>query len=388
MRRSWFVPLVLALLAVLVGPAASATTAAGWVIQPSPNPDGATASVLSAVSCASDGTCMAVGNYNGNGRGSLPFSERWDGSTWSIVTMPGVEETLPVSVSCPDPSLCIAVGYSVVGSVVATVSEEWDGSVWTTLTTPAPAPWTELTGVSCSSTTHCTAVGGEIPSGVDSQEQPLAMTWNGTVWTIVPTPNPHAENGSALTGVSCASADSCEATGIYAYADVDQLFFALRWDGLTWSVQRQPNPKGNFLNAENGVSCSTTTICKSAGTWQDISGRIRGLAESWDGSAWTPDKVPHPVGFGTMNLDAISCASATSCATVGDWSTSASGVPSLTFAEGWDGTGWRIQPTETPSGALLASLNGVSCLSATSCVAVGSWYANGVTQTLIESFSG
>ncbi len=388
MRRSLLALFALALLPILVGPASAAPSAAGWIIQSSPNPAGATVSVLSAVSCASDGTCMAVGNYGANGRSLLALSERWDGSTWNILTTPGVSESLLQGVSCPDPSLCIAVGFSVVGSVVATVSEQWDGSAWTLLSTPAPAPWSELTAISCTATTDCTAVGGEIPSGVNSQEQPLAMHWDGATWTVEATPNPHAENGSGLTGVSCASPTSCEATGEYAFGDVDQLFFAIQWDGTAWSVQKQPNPRGNFSNAETGVSCSGTTSCKSSGTWVDISGRIRGLALSWDGSAWTPDRVPHPAGFSLANLYAISCASATSCASVGDWSTSASGVPTLTLAEGWDGTGWRIQPTQNPSGTLITSLNGVSCLSATSCVAVGSWYANGVSQTLVEVFTG
>src|SRR5438477_131674 len=81
----------------------SASTQAGWVIQPSPNPDGASGSVLSAVACVSDGTCMAVGDFAANGRGLLPLAERWDGSIWTILTTPGASESLLQGVSCPDP---------------------------------------------------------------------------------------------------------------------------------------------------------------------------------------------------------------------------------------------------------------------------------------------
>jgi hypothetical protein len=284
----------------------------------------------------------------------------------------------------------MAVGYSVIGSVVAGLAEQWDGSAWTLLSTPTPpnTSWVSLVSVSCPTATDCTAVGGSIPNGVDSQEQPLSMHWDGTAWSLEATPNPHAENGSALTGVSCAAAGSCEATGIYAYGDVDELFFAMHWDGTAWSPETQPNPKGNYSNAESGVSCSAATACKSVGTWVDLSGRIRGLAESWGGTSWTPDHVPMPNGSGPVDLFGVSCASASSCAAVGDWSASVNGLPSLTLAEGWNGTRWQIQSTPNPTGALLTSLNGVSCRSATSCVAVGSWYANGLTQTLVEAFSG
>ena len=59
------------------------------------------------------------------------LSERWNGSTWSIVPTPSGEPGL-VSVSCVSQSFCMAVG---VGSNndPGHLAEEWNGMVWTVL---------------------------------------------------------------------------------------------------------------------------------------------------------------------------------------------------------------------------------------------------------------
>jgi hypothetical protein len=45
------------------------------------------------------------------------------------------------------------------------------------------------------------------------------------------------------------------------------------------------------------------------------------------------------------------------------------------LAERWNGSTWRIRATPGPSGATKSRFNGVSCASATSCVSVGAVFA-------------
>jgi hypothetical protein len=67
------------------------------------------------------------------------------------------------------------------------------------------------------------------------------------------------------------------------------------------------------------------------------------------------------------------------------------GAAADTLAEVWDGTSWSIDPIP-PSPPSLAGigglLDGVSCTSATSCTAVGSWPNSGEGElTLAEARS-
>jgi hypothetical protein len=70
---------------------------------------------------------------------------------------------------------------------------------------PAGATSSTLHGVSCISSSFCTAVG----YGYDPTEQALAERWNGTSWTAEPNP----AGDSTLYGVSCTSSSSCTAVG-------------------------------------------------------------------------------------------------------------------------------------------------------------------------------
>jgi hypothetical protein len=66
--------------------------------------------------------------------------------------------------------------------------ESWDGSSWRAPRVPTPAHATkaELLGVSCSSSTACTAVGD---STAGSTTSTLAERWNGSSWSIQVTAN-------------------------------------------------------------------------------------------------------------------------------------------------------------------------------------------------------
>jgi|SRR5690349_6338439 len=81
-------------------------------------------------------------------------------------------------------------------------------------------------------------------------------------------------------------------------------------------------------------------------------------------------------------LSSVSYASASACIAVG---TSAD-----TLAELWNGAAWSVDPTppSPPSLETAGHLVGVSCISATSCTAVGGWFNSGENElTLAEARS-
>jgi hypothetical protein len=119
-----------------------------------------------------------------------------------------------------------------------------------------------------------------------------------------------------------------------------------------------------------------------------IAGTIGGVvlhADSAEAALLTWSVVPSPnPSAADVSLQGVSCLSATNCTAVG---VSATGATSQTLVESWNGTAWSIVASPNPSGNPDSSLNGVSCLSATNCTAVGAT-GNGSQGTLVESWNG
>jgi hypothetical protein len=118
-------------------------------------PLGGAESELSDVSCPTRSFCMAVG---------FTFSEvaspcdaltcilalAWNGSTWQQAGMPGAGSLS--AVSCVSPASCVAVSGS--------QAMAWDGTAWTQLMLAQPGtPARSLPGIACLSGTACMAVG-------------------------------------------------------------------------------------------------------------------------------------------------------------------------------------------------------------------------------------
>jgi hypothetical protein len=306
----------------------SGTGAAGWVgmrwsIQPTPDHPGSsdTENELAAVSCTARGACTAVGDYSTYDRtgqlNTTPLVERWDGAHWSIQPTPrpphaGVYKQL-FGVSCASSTACTAVGYYITksGSLSLGLAERWNGRTWSAESVPKAA---ELFGVSCTSSRACTAVGlGQPYNARDSFG--LVERWDGRRWSPQTTPNPPGTTGSVLSGVSCPSRTACTAVGNYG-SDSSQQTLAERWDGRSWSIQPTPNPLPNSALA--GVSCPSDRACTAVGTRAEGPGSYSAtLAERWDGRSWSIYPTPNPPSDVGDNLSGVSCASARFCTAVG-----------------------------------------------------------------------
>jgi hypothetical protein len=111
----------------------------------------------------------------------------------------------------------------------------------------------------------------------------------------------------------------------------------------------------------------------------------RTLALRWNGTSWTISGIPNPGTSNNVTLQGVSCSSTTSCVAVGR----NVGAYGQTFTEHWNGTSWSIvasaNPTEGDSGFL-----GVSCFSATNCRAVGRNVRgeDSPVTTLVERWNG
>jgi hypothetical protein len=168
-----------------------------------------------------------------------------------------------------------------------------------------------LNWVACPSPSACTAVGAAVDASANANSlATLAERWNGTRWSIQPTPNPAGVQGPRLQGVACTSPSACTAIG------------------------------GSFANAS--------------------------LAERWNGTKWAIQASPNPVGqIGDLILFTVACPQPLHCMAVGKYASfapyfTATLAPQLTLAEQWNGSNGNAQPAANV--AEIPTASGLACL--------------------------
>ncbi len=221
-----------------------------WSLVPSPN-DGTGGNDLNAISCTSSNSCVAVGYYADQSTHSAQtLIDSWNGTSWSVVPSPddGSGFNALWGVSCTSATRCEAVGLYAGGTLI----ESLTGTTWSIVSSPnALGAEDELVSVTCTNASSCVAA-GDYFNGSDI-DQTLIESWNGTAWSVVPSPSEQASNNS-LSSVSCATATNCEAVGYYENGAVAQQTLVENWNGSAWSLVLSPNPGTNADNALSGVA--------------------------------------------------------------------------------------------------------------------------------------
>ena len=248
------------------------------------------------------------------------------------------------------------------------LAETWDGTIWTVVPVTAVGPYDSfLSGVSCVSATWCVAVGTTYNSS--TRYAPIIEQWDGTSWTqdllagVAPA-------DSQFDRVTCPSASYCAAVG----SGGSQAFLA-SWDGSTWSVVTLAPPDNT--SSLQSVSCSSDSDCLATGmqeTCADVTkigivcSGTAPLVAAWDGSAWSFPGTPNGNG---VFVGPVSCPIGTfTCVAVGASNDNGTGLTDTTI-ETWDGTNWVVTagPTIGPTGG---TVSGISCTTASNCLIAGS----------------
>jgi len=109
--------------------------------------------------------------------------------------------------------------------------------------------------------------------------------------------------------------------------------------------------------AATAVSCTSPTFCFA----------LAGATPTyrWNGAAWSEvSGVPPPSGLGGFGIDGVSCPTASSCVAVG---VSVEGLLDFrSLTQRWDGTHW------TTAGGVPGQVSAVWCSTSTACLSVGS----------------
>jgi hypothetical protein len=162
-----------------------------------------------------------------------------------------------------------------------------------------------------------------------------------------------------------------------------------------WSVSTVPG--SGVDDVLLGTACTGGAQCFAAGvTLRNLSSPAAAptaIIDSWNGASWTYSTgAPLPAGVGGGLFD-ITCANPVDCWAVGtQLEDGGNGNSTGALVENWNGTTWSVVPIPTPSGTGVvgAFLQGVSCTSPSSCIAVGytTDIHGGNLNDLIEQWNG
>lgn len=249
------------------------------------------------------------------------------------------------------------------------VAQRWDGTRWASIARPGGDP----AGLSCTAVTACTVVGVSNDTGYGHA---YAKQYDGTGWSRASVPEPGRSRESILSGVSCLSAADCIATGSYVSRGYDGESLGERWNGTAWTRVTTPDESGTATDGLTAVSCPQASACVALGSYKASSGYTPGtlpLIETSRGVTWSAARDdPSAEGF---LPGGISCVSTTMCMAVGS---SGRGDGNPAWAGIWNGKRLVNEDPPAPTGQT-AILTAVSCPTAAFCLAVG---GEGNTSTI------
>jgi phosphoesterase family protein len=218
-------------------------------------------------------------------------------------------------------------------------------SGWTIVPTPSIGSGdNNLTGVSAGSATDVWAIGSYIPTTAGIL-QAMGEHYDGSSWTEFPLPNV-GPNENSLLGVSELASGHAWAVGYFVSAEFKQQTLVEHFDGTSWTVVPSPNP-GALQNILYGVAAISDSDVWAVGAMQDANALWHTLAEHWNGSAWT---VVPTVDAGTSGNQffAVTAVSSTNVYATGQQS--GTGFPNNSLVEQWNGTAWSLVSTPTDPG--------------------------------------
>jgi hypothetical protein len=377
----------------LLGAAALATTAMslmsttaqaqpGLTLVTSPNVAKSDYNELDGVAAAGATNVWAVGfARHAQATCCAPFRaliEHWDGAAWSIkpaASLPAGEDTRLHAVAVVSPADIWAVGSIATPGVEHTLIEHWNGTSWSVVPSPAAEPaGAVLSGVAAVSATDIWAVGS---SNNGSGFSTLIEHWNGTAWSVVPGAPLLATGSNFLTGVAAVSAGDVWAVGRMFRHPVPVIE---RWDGTSWTQVAQP--VSGYDSSLNSISAVAAHDIWAVGE-QNLNQTV---TEHWNGTAWA--LVPSPTITANNAQDTLSGVVALSGADV--WavgSTLGSFITNSTLALHWNGTSWQIVPSADRGSDVLSSVTGAG--PGRPLWTVGSTTGGTpITATLIETATG
>ena len=268
-------------------------------------------------------------------------------TSWRIVPSPnqGQENMLnAIAFAAPDDGWAVGKYSPVTGGPVRTLALHWDGTAWTVLPSGNPsANLNELRGLSVISSTNTWAVG--ITSITHSLDE-LALNWNGQSWIYSGTPG-SPSNSNELMDVVALAPNNVWAIGTYYISFYRP--YALHWNGSSWTHMDMPVIGSNFHHLQKMAAANPNDIW-AVGYYRDSfqSTQYYPFIERWNSTMW--DLVPLPAGPGQytnvlIGVDTVRDTAQGNTAWAVGWYNHSNGGVLQNYVIRWDGTSWANVPT-------------------------------------------
>ena len=259
---------------------------------------------------------------------------------WTVTTIPQTANNTEINAMAArtgTDAWAVGVQFGAAGQAPPPpAAYHWNGSAWSLTPTPSLGVNGGLNAVSASGASDAWAVGFTIPAGYRVR-QPLYEHWNGTAWSVVPGP------GLGLNGVAALSASNAWAVGIRGTV--------VHWDGTAWSTVTVPSPNPSYpaganLNAITAVSASDIW---AVGSFYNASFTISPFALHYNGTSWTVTILPQPAVSGPSSpiLHGVTAVASNNVWAVGE-NEEVPGLGLTTLLAHWNGSAWSIVPSPTP----------------------------------------
>lgn len=305
------------------------------------------------------------------------------GAAWTAAAQPalsgsgGLED---VAATSSTDAWAVGNRYDPADQIAHTMIEHHDGASWT-VTPSADGPGalqSVLLGVTARTANDAWAVGAFTKS--NNRVRTLVQHWDGSTWTRMKSPNAGQPSGGDLSGVVALAADDVWAVGSFGQGGPSRSLIE-HWDGTAWTIVPSPN-KGPFPNSLSDIAAVAPDDVWAVGTWFTKAFDDRTLTLHWDGTAWSrvssPNAGPPAAANDLVSMSAV--------ATDDVWAVGVRGLHTLTMH--WDGAAWSVVGSPTPGGN--ADLGGVMAVGVDDVWAVGGYVdrqANAV-RTLVEHWDG
>lgn len=368
--------LLLVLSLVLVRPVGAQTGSGSlWSIVKSPNGSeaGLSNNYLYGVSALSDSDVWAVGKFNTLSGGVIDqtMTEHWNGSAWSIVSTPAVSSqgSELLGVSALTPNDVWAVGDLSTSNNVngrRTLIEHFNGTAWSMVPSPNPSQQGDnLTGVTALAANNVWAVGW-FDNPASGALAPLILHWNGTVWSIVTSGVPSGGD-IILHGVTAISANDIWAVGEFGSGPTN---IEMHWNGKQWSTTFASFSSGG-QESLRGVSGASSSDVWAVGSYAPtIFAELQTLIVHWDGKQWSQVASPNLDTFFNLFFG-VAVVKSNDVWAVG-YAYTTNGLSFQTLIEHWNGTQWSIVPSPNV-GVGGNQLDGVVVSSATTLWTAGTY---------------
>lgn len=223
-------------------------------------------------------------------------TEHWDGRGWQVVPSPSKNTVhgQPASnfltgVVALAPDDVWAVGYAATFVYLSeTLTLHWNGSTWSIVPSPSPGEGFGIlfSGITAVSTNDVWAVGQGDPSGLNGT---LIQNWNGTSWSVIPAPG--FPDGDTALATSAISAADIWTVGAYFISNAEgsaAQTAAWHWDGTSWSIVRSPSPSPYFSLFYGVVGISSDDVWAVGAYQTNLAGVVlTSMIQHWDGTSWS-----------------------------------------------------------------------------------------------------